>query len=265
MKHILLPTDFSENAQAAANFVCSSFNPQSVKLYLMHSVVPPRSTPGMMINISTLIQNDAEKDIELERQRLLDHFGNEWSIETGVKQGYLQDTIPSFCRGLSIDLIAMGTQGENSLSSKVFGSNTENIIRRGYAPVLAIPENYEVQKEVVVNIATEHEHVPQESVLLSMLEALQHTTQLRMKVLRVVDGESGKSPKSIEVGGLQVPVEVEIASNVEEGISHYLENHGGDILVLYHEHNSRLDYLFSRSTTKKLAGKIQVPMIILPS
>ncbi len=264
MMNILLPTDFSDNAQQAADFVFDMFDSDGFRLILIHSVVPPRSTPGMMINITDLMLKDAERDLKAEKKRLDEKFEGRGRVETFAKLGYLQDILPGFCTAKNAHLIVMGTRGSNNLSSKVLGSNTEHIVRLGFAPLLAIPTGYEIGDEPKVCIATAKQEIPHVQELEKILENFKNKHNVRLSVLHVLITEDEKASKSLGLNGMQIHVDTVNAKTPEEGITKYLKENHLDLLVVCHRHNTRLDYLFSRSTTKKLTGQIQIPLMILP-
>ncbi len=265
MINILLPTDFSENANSAADFIFDLFDPKKVKLTVVHAVTPPRSTPGMMIDLGELMIKDADKDLAEEKKRIALKFLDIASIETKSKLGYLKDVLPSLCSAYRTDIMVMGTKGENSLSSKILGSNTENIIREGTVPILAVPLTYTINDTPRICIASSKDEVPNAEALKHISDNLKNMGKAQMSVLNVLTSTDEKSLKSIPFNGLQVAVEVEIASDPEKGIIQHLEKHETDLLVVTHRHNSRIDYLFQRSTTKKLAGKMDVPLLIFLS
>ena len=266
MINILLPTDFSQNAQDAADFVFELFDSKSIRIHLMHAVVPPRSAPGMMINIADLMLKDAEKDLEKEKDRLIESYPEAANnIEAHAKLGYLMDVIPTLCKSKNIQLIVMGTLGENDIASKILGSNTEQIIRKAFAPVLAVPSGFEVSDHPKICIATAKDHIPHTETLESMFSRLKEQHHVNLSVLHVLVSESDKALKSIKFNGMQIGVDVETADSAEEGINKHLVAEPYDMLVVCHRHNSRIDYLFRRSTTKKLAGDIQVPLMIIPA
>lgn len=266
MINILLPTDFSQNAQDAADFVFRLFDASSIRVHLMHAVVPPRSAPGMMINIADLMLKDAEKDVEREKDRLIEAYpAAANNIESHAKLGYLMDVIPTMCRSKNIQLIVMGTLGENDMASKILGSNTEQIIRKAFAPVLAVPTGFAVSDHPKICIATAKDRIPHTEVLESMFTKLKDQHHVDLSVLHVLTSDKDKALKSIQFNGMQIRVEVETAESAEEGINMHIKSHSLDMLVVCHRHNSRIDYLFQRSTTKKLAGEIQVPLMIMPA
>jgi nucleotide-binding universal stress UspA family protein len=97
-----------------------------------------------------------------------------------------------------------------------------------------------------------------------MFSFLRNQKSCQLSVLHVLTSENERALKALEMGTMQIRVDTEEADSPEEGISKYLDNNEVDMLIVCHRHNTRLDYLFSRSTTKKLAGSIRVPMIIMP-
>ena len=262
--NILLPTDLSENAQIAADYAFSMFDSSKITVVLVHAVVSPRSTPGMMINLTELMIEDAERDLANEKMRLEEKFGNTGNIEFHAKLGYLQDVVPMFVKAHRIDLIVMGTLGENNLASKILGSNTEHIVRKGFAPLLAVPSDAMMDERPRIVIATAKEEIPMGDSLEHMFSFLRNQKSCQLSVLHVLTSENERALKALEMGAMQIRVDTEEADSPEEGISKYLDNNEVDMLIVCHRHNTRLDYLFSRSTTKKLTGSIRVPMIIMP-
>ncbi len=265
MINILLPTDFSDNAMSAADFALSLFNPAEVRLVLFNSVVSPRTTPGMMINITNLILKDAEKDLRNEKYRIESKFPDIQEVTTVARQGYLQDQVPIMCNAHRIDLIVMGTKGETNLATKVMGSNTEHILRRGFAPLLAVPEMELSKERLEVVIATGKEAIPHEEDIWSLFQSLKDKTNAHFQVLQVQLDPADKAPKSMKFGNMQIAVKVESAETPPEGIYQYLDKNKTDLLVLCHRNSTRIDYLLSRSTTKKLTSNIDTPLLIFPN
>jgi nucleotide-binding universal stress UspA family protein len=264
MIHILLPTDFSENAQKAADFVFEMFGVSNFKLVLVHGVVPPRTTPGMMINITDLMQEDAERDLKIEKKRLEEKYDCPGLVQTKAKLGYLQDILPAIIAAHNADMIVMGTRGDNTIANKVLGSNTEQIVRLGLLPLLAVPTEFEIEERPKVCIATTKSEIPHVEVVERILNSLKNKQKTKLSVLHVLTSDTETAHKSLPLNGMQVAVATEIANSPEEGMNVHLANTHLDMLVVCHRHNSRIDYLFSRSTTKKLTGQIHVPLLILP-
>lgn len=262
MIKVLIPTDFSDNARLACQVAVEQFDHSKSIFLLYHSVIQPRSYSGMLVNITDIMLSDANKRLAEEIDRLKETFGQSLNIKSLAKVGYLQDALPSIIRKELIDFIVMGTRGENRLVAKVIGTNTEQVIRKSTIPVLAIP--YESGAIDLVNIAI----ATVENKLLSQELLTKIFTSLRLKsnieALTILTNPQQRAFKSIELGGLQIPVSAIKSENAIDGINIYLSQRSTDLLVVYHHHNARLDYLFRRSVTKKLSGEIQIPLLVMP-
>ncbi|MCB9261038.1 MAG: universal stress protein [Flavobacteriales bacterium] len=264
MINILIPTDFSDNAKQAADFAFTFFNKNGVHFHLVHSVIQPRSSTGMMIDLNQIMLDDADKDLKEEKARLEQKFAPGHPIKTIAKLGYLKDVLKMASREYGAKLIVMGTKGENSLSDKILGSNTEQIIRKNNLPVLAVPAGFVPNKNPNVCVATNEENIPKAEELSAILDALESANHCHFSVLNVLTNGAERAAKSIKLGNMQVGVQAVHAATPEEGIQVYIENKPLDMLVVYHKHNSRFDYFFSRSTTKKLAGQVEIPLLVIP-
>ncbi|MBI1307371.1 MAG: hypothetical protein GC181_12275 [Bacteroidetes bacterium] len=261
MINILLPTDFSENAKAATDLAISQFNHSQVEFLIYHAVIQPRSSSGMLVNITDIMLDDARKLLIEEENRIREKFGESVKMRTTTHVGYIEDVLPVLARKEMIDLVVMGTKGENDVASKVLGSNAEHVIRKSPIPVMTIPMPVGIDHIKEVIIATEKEELPHAAQIAEIFSSLAHKPNI--SVLTVITGDKDKAPKSVEFHGHQLPVRIVNASKASEGIDEFLHENEVDLLVMYHVHSSRLDYLFSRSITKKMAGHVGVPMLVV--
>jgi nucleotide-binding universal stress UspA family protein len=85
----------------------------------------------------------------------------------------------------------------------------------------------------------------------------------KIEVLRVLQNENDKAPKSIKLELKEIPVATVRNENAVDGINAFLEENEVDILCLYHSHSTRLDYLFNRSVTKTICAKVELPLLVM--
>ncbi|MCB0733827.1 MAG: universal stress protein [Flavobacteriales bacterium] len=262
MINILIPTDFSPNAQVATDYAIGQFTHSKVQFTLYHAVIQPRSYSGMLVNITDIMLNDARDLLNQEITRIKEKFGDGVHLTSATRVGHLEDVINTVIRKNNIDLVVMGTKGESDVASKVLGSNAEHIIRKSEKPVLTIPNSSTVEQLSEILIATDQSELPNAQELQTLLSAL--VNQVSISALTVLTSDTDKAPKSIELSGHQLPVHAENAPKAMEGIENYLHANNVDMLVVYHHHKARLDYLFSRSITKKVAGNVAIPLLVIP-
>jgi nucleotide-binding universal stress UspA family protein len=260
--NILVPTDFSENAQVAIDYVYNHFNTKNLNVWLIHSIKEPKSTTGVLLRLDNLMKKDAEEDMG----KLLSYCKETYNAEpkTIIKQGYLTDWVEQYGASYEIDLIVMGTNGESNLEERLFGSVTESVIRTSNIPVFAIPHTYKATPIRQFILATNKKELAKLDFIQEFLERLDLENP-SISILTVdTPDEDEPLPKSIPLNGYQIGVQTIKADTAVEGINAYIDQHEVDILALYHSRNSRLDYFFNRSTTKLICSNTQLPILVIP-
>ena len=136
-KLILVPTDFSANAEPALDYACELAAKLGATVRLVHAVAAPPSTLQVALSEEVLVKLVREHHEALDRlaepRRALASFG-----EASVEVGDPRDTIVKVAKELSVDLIVMGTHGRRGLSRVVMGSVAEDVIRHAPCPVLVV-------------------------------------------------------------------------------------------------------------------------------
>ena len=147
MKRLLVPIDFSTQAEYAAKVAVSIAKLTNSKIYLLHmlelptGVIDPSSygtssnTPTALLFLKRAYQKfEAFKklpffeDVEME-DSVLFHKAYDGIIDESVKN--------------DIDLIVMGSKGTSGLEEMLVGSNTEKVVRNSDIPVLVIKQEVE--------------------------------------------------------------------------------------------------------------------------
>lgn len=261
MLRILLPTDFSENAKRAIDFVLHHFKNEQLKLFLIHTIKAPNSAAGVLIRIDDLMRKDAEVELEALEKYIQEKYN--LHVESIIKIGHLKDWINSYAKSYQIDLIAMGTKGENNVTSKFLGSVTESVIRTSKLPLLAIPSVENKPQLEHIAIASADDKLLEEQFLTKVFNNLKNSS-VKINAVKVRQ-QNERSTRSIEMQGKQIRVEEVVNDSVVEGLNEYIDEVPTDILVLYHARNSKFDYFFNRSITKNICGKTKVPLLVIPA
>lgn len=136
-KLILVPTDFSENAEQALDYACALASKLGSTIRLVHAVPTPPTTLQVALSEDVLVKLVREHSEALEKlaepRRAVASFG-----EASVEVGDPRDTIVRTAKELGADLIVMGTHGRRGLSRVVMGSVAEDVIRHAACPVLTV-------------------------------------------------------------------------------------------------------------------------------
>lgn len=135
MLHIVCPVDFSEVSQNALQYayqLMSSMNEVQVTFY--HSVFL-----NDIDKVKRGLIEDGEDNLNqwISALELPAHI----RYEKVVNKSQLIDGIKKIHESHPIDLLIMGVSGKDTISQKVFGSNTLAVVHHTSIPVLAVPSD----------------------------------------------------------------------------------------------------------------------------
>ncbi len=145
MKKILVPTDFSKEAENALQVAAQLAKKHNSEIYLLHMLELPLDQVDMLSQHSEL--PEAMFFMKLAHQK----------FEETMSQDYLNDVIvhetvdfnqtftgiSNTCKEHDIDLIIMGSHGVSGIKEIFIGSNTEKVVRSSDIPVLVIKNHHD--------------------------------------------------------------------------------------------------------------------------
>jgi nucleotide-binding universal stress UspA family protein len=136
-RRVLVPTDFSDDADLALAWARRLVEKTGGKLILVHSYdIPAITSSGAALAIATIeqsLEKTSRERIEALRQSLT---GLE--VETVISHGRPDASILETAESSKADLIVMGTRGRTGLAHVVLGSTAERVLRRAHAPVVTV-------------------------------------------------------------------------------------------------------------------------------
>lgn len=139
-KSILLATDGSEDAAAAARAAADLSKRLNAELYVVHAWRKPReyAYPGVPkpLDVTSIFQRDAERLLEKERE-CLESMGAE-TTESYLESGRPADVVLNFSEQLGIDLLVMGSRGHGAFGRIAMGSVSEEVVHHASCPVLMV-------------------------------------------------------------------------------------------------------------------------------
>ncbi|HXG93930.1 MAG TPA: universal stress protein [Blastocatellia bacterium] len=152
IKTILVPTDFSENAQVAFEKAYELARQLGAKLYLLHirdeSALRTAIREGLLDGATTDEQlQDAVKRLTEERfsKMLASVDTSKVEIERASRRGDADQVIIACAKELPADLIVIGRRGAGlveKIKSAVLGSVAETVIRKSPCPVLVVRRDH---------------------------------------------------------------------------------------------------------------------------
>ena len=144
MKRILVPTDFSEQAENALKVAAQMAKKNGSQIYILNSLElpsnPSNSGSSGAMPESLFFIKLAEKHFEelLEKPYLEDLLIH----EAIIGHGEIYNDVSEVVKEKDIDLIIMGSHGINGFMEMFIGSNTEKVVRTSKIPVLVIKNEH---------------------------------------------------------------------------------------------------------------------------
>ncbi|WP_431157388.1 universal stress protein [Winogradskyella poriferorum] len=145
MEKILVPTDFSEQAENALKVAAMLAKSHNAEIYLLHM---------MEIPMQQLDPINAHSDVpevlffmKLAHKKFNDLMSSDFlegiTVHETVKADITFNEIKDACQELDIDMIVMGSHGATGIKEMFVGSNAEKVVRTSEIPVLVIKNEHD--------------------------------------------------------------------------------------------------------------------------
>lgn len=280
MKHILIPTDFSENAWNAITYALDLFKDEKCMFYLLNTYTPAIASSrfmaaslegGLYANAAhEFSQNGLKKTINKIKKK---HYNANHKFKTISSFALLVDEILESISTYEIDLVVAGTKGSSGVSEVFLGSNAVRIIKAvKKCPLLVIPKSFEFEKPTEIAFATDFNRF----YTLSELRPLIEMAKSFDAVIRIVNVQYEIKPltelqrfnlnmlrkylKDIE-HYIHTVSELNSVSKTLELFSTELDIH---LLAMLNYQHSFMERLTREPIVKRIAFHTQTPLLIIP-
>jgi nucleotide-binding universal stress UspA family protein len=267
---ILIPTDFSVQAEFAYLMVQKLREKANVEIHFVHVLNVPdtvtMSDDGKIstcgeIDVNYVVQQKQIAERKLENLKTL--YGQH--IQAHLQLGKTTDTVISFAEKGSYDLIAMGTKGAWGLKEKLSGSETQMVARRSVIPVLSLM--CDRSDLVIENILLVHDFHEQDGQDLELLRKLVKAFGTKVHLLQIIKDESESTREKV-LNNMSAFVKAHDLVNtefhtlydkdIESGVIHFNQISEMDIICMGTHGKAGL---FHTSATEKLINHMFKPII----
>jgi nucleotide-binding universal stress UspA family protein len=142
LKHILLPTDFSDTADVALKYSRSFADTFNASLTILHVIMDPfvhGATGEGYVPDLPAFRNELANQARTRLNTLLtDAERQRFRAQLVVKFGSPFIEIVLYANSEGIDLIVMGTHGRGPVAHMLMGSVAEKVVRKAPCPVLTV-------------------------------------------------------------------------------------------------------------------------------
>ena len=270
MRKILVPTDFSDQAENALKVAAQLARKHNCEIYLLHILEIPLQRVDPLNSYSDL--PEAVFFMKLAHQR----------FETLINKSYLKDIVLHetvdlheifkgifhVCKKNDIDLIIMGSNGSSGLTEMLIGSNTEKVVRTSDTPVLVIKKEHSSFKvnDFVFASDFKKESIPSYKKAINfavIISAKIHllmvntpnkfiTTKSAMRRMRSFIDASNFSNYSINIYN---------DANIEKGIMNFSESIGAHLIGMSTHGRQGISHFFNGSISEDLVNHAKRPVI----
>jgi len=275
MKTILVPTDFSEQAQVALDLASSIAKKNSATVQLLSVVEAPQGTSfSAMGEVTAPDGMDSMFFAQLlkrQRERLeklvKDDKYQDISLEGEVEIGNPFENISKTIADRDVDLVVMGTQGSSGMEEILVGSNTEKVVRRAKCPVLTVKKAVDTSAIKDIVFATNLRHT-EEKLMKELLE-LQKLFDAKLHILCVNTPSTFETDRFYREGMQNLVNKYNISNytmNVynddveEDGIVFFAEDINADMIALATHGRSGIRHLLSGSIAEDIVNHAKRPV-----
>ncbi len=148
IKSILVPTDFSKQAESALKVAAQIAKKNDATIYLLHILELPMHLTDLMASGAPAPAPEAiffMKQTHKKFEEVLeeDYLKGIEIVETVSFEDVMHGVIDSSKKN-NVDIIIMGSHGSSGFEELFIGSNAEKIVRTSKKPVLVIKEDCEI-------------------------------------------------------------------------------------------------------------------------
>ncbi|MEO6687295.1 MAG: universal stress protein [Dyadobacter sp.] len=279
MNKILIPIDFSENADRALSAAKLMADKESTELIILHayqpyipdvSVMPGSVLPGIGSPDYSYVGVDLENNFRHQLDEYVAKIEAEgyktksiWAV-SGI-QSAVEDAVAEN----KPDLIVTGRTGTGGFLDKLIGSSATHIALHSPCPVMIIPPQAEPKKFSKVVYATQLEY--SENDILKEVYVLMNHLGSNLTLLKVnaehqpniqsdnqyLNEIKAEFPQSINA------IVYRDGKSVLDGIEAYCDEVSADLLIMSTRERSFIEeFLINPSVTRKLVVDTHVPLLI---
>lgn len=271
MKRILVPTDFSECAGHALEVAATIARKEGARLYIMHII----QIPSYESNTSIESYQDIAEGLflmKLVKQKFSELLAQPYLKDVNVLEliqfDSVYESISRQAKEHEIDLIVMGSHGASGAREFIIGSNTEKIIRTSEVPVLTIKSQYhDFSPKNIVFASNFYGESSWNFDAIRKFSRLFGSTIHLLKVNTPNNFETTPFSERLiedfvkETGLVHYESAIFNDEKVEDGIHHYCERVGADLIAMETHGRTGLAHFIAGSITEGVANHSKLPVL----
>jgi len=270
MKKILIPTDFSKNAEYALKVAAQIARKNDGEIILLHILELPHQAGDALSSGHEIPEIMFFKRAAM--QKLEDLMDSEifegLNVSEIVQFDLAFDGIMDISKKNNVDLIVMGSHGASGFKEMFIGSNAEKVVRSSEVPVLIIKneiENFKINKFVFASDFSDEIKEPFEKVV-----AFANAFDAELNLVMINTPNSFKSTLVSQdimnkfLAGFSIKKHVTHIfndANVEKGILNFAKSIDADLIGMCTHGRKGLSHFFNGSISEDLVNHALKPVV----
>ncbi|CAN5909164.1 universal stress protein [soil metagenome] len=277
MKKILIPTDFSDDANNAFAVAVHLSRLTGARLKLLHVIEPPYSKSSLAalgpsgeaaVNQDTYLKQLKQHSEQLMRNLLDQEDYRQVEVEHGVCIAKVIDQVLRVIEEERVDLVVIGAKGAGSKEEMLIGSNTAKVVRLAPCAVLTVKNHAEAFHPQYILFPTNFED--DLSSVTEEIKAFQHLLGAKLHLLYVnLPGTFGSTRNLTErmrefadrYHLQNFTTNVFSADTEGEGTLQFAERIGADLLLMVTHGRTGISRFLSGSITEGVVNNTNLPVL----
>lgn len=272
---ILVPTDFSEQANNALYLAVQILEKHEGEIILLH-IVDSQKTTLLGVNLRkpnqpledeylSYLTETAEKSLS----KLISDT-DKIKISPKIEVGNIFKVIEKNRKEQNIDLVIMGTNGASGLSEFLLGSNTEKVVRKSSCPVLAVPahiHNFKF-KNIIFGTSLDEKQIP----AIEKLQVLQEFLAATLHLVFINLSSRFMNNDDIKIKAEKIFKKLNLQNNTwsiheavteEEGIIEFAQQMKGDVIALATHQRTGISHFLNGSIAESVVNHAKMPILTI--
>jgi nucleotide-binding universal stress UspA family protein len=270
MKKILVPTDFSPQADYALHVASQLAKKHKCEIYLLHMLELPINEIDALSSHSDL--PEAMFYMKLARKRFDEvakqPFLKNIKVHEIVKFEQAFDGIIDTCKEYKIDLIIMGSHGVSGFKEMFIGSNTEKVVRTSDIPVLVIKnyhKSFRIKNFVYASDFTEENKAPFKKAIkfAKLVNATMHLLMINTPNKFLTTDEADSRIQDFMKGSRFKNFTINIYNDytIEKGILNFSHHIDAGLIGMSTHGRKGIAHFFNGSISEDLVNHAKRPVI----
>ncbi|MDZ7723413.1 MAG: universal stress protein [candidate division KSB1 bacterium] len=292
IKHILVPSDFSQHAEQAALHAMAVASRFGAKITFLHIVTvydnDPNAPQDFFPDIENFYKQLETRADEKFQQTIATYVQQGLQTERVIQRGFSPyEEILTYAEEHAVDLIAMGTHGRKSFAHFLMGSVTEKIVHHAACPVLCthideqepqpikpyerilVPVDFSEQSKRALRAAklllAENGRLDLLHVIEDHIHPAYYTSETH-SLLEFLPNLHERAESSIQRMvqdyASDIKTEITIADgHIAKAITNFVPEHNSDLIVMGTHGLNALEQIFIGSVANKVIRKASCPVM----